>query len=315
MTKRLKQDIDIYLNVIGKSGGGIKMEDLPLLVNIEYKNLIEKGKMRKYKYSKVAADIRKIEELIESGRIKEFKIYISQIKNKYGKPDNYKYITLTKAGWYKFQGESRPELQIGNKGTQNLIKFNALKHIVLKDKYNTHLAFKESILKDYKYIEQVYIKKKYGSHMKGRVEVDEFLKKDNFFIGDIKILGEEKIYNVKMLYIQPTFGRKNFCESIDKVLGIFEREQSLEKINKHYKIEIEIDIITNSPILVVDMFNFFNKYKREYAYYSMYSQKSINNENIGNSKDGSKLGHYKSAKIIKYFNFYTVNNDYTLSSY
>ena len=42
MTKRLKQDIDIYLNVIGKSGGGIKMEDLPLLVNIEYKNLIEK---------------------------------------------------------------------------------------------------------------------------------------------------------------------------------------------------------------------------------------------------------------------------------
>ena len=114
---------------------------------------------------------------------------------------------------------------------------------------------------------------------------------------------------MKILYIRPRFGKKHFCQSIDKVLSIFEREKSLGNINKDYKIEIEVDVINKIPILVPDMVEFFDKYKREYAYYSAYSQSGNDGE------DRSKLGAYRNDKTIKCFNFYTVTNDYELNLY
>ena len=309
MNKRLMKDFNVYLNVIGKCGGGIKMEDLPFLINLEYKDLIEKEEMKEYKYGKVTADIRAIEKLIEEGKVKEIETYISEVKNNYGKPSNNKYITLTPRGWYKFEDKSRGEIKIESNSTQDRIKFNALKKIVLKDKYNTHLDFKEELLKGYKYLQQVYADERFAPHMKGKVEVDKFLEKDDFLIGDRKLLEEQKVYFVKILYIRPRFGKKHFCQTIDKVLSIFEREKSLGNINKDYKIEIEVDVINKIPILVPDMVEFFDKYKREYAYYSAYSQSGNNGE------DRSKLGAYRNDKTIKCFNFYTVTNDYELNLY
>lgn len=309
MNKRLKRDYERYLNIIYKCGGAVRMNSLPFLLNKEYQELIDKEELKEYNYDKVAADIRAIEKLIDECKVNEVTTYISNVKNQHGKPNNYKYIVLTHNGWYKFEKKSRSEIAIGS-STQARLKLNAFKNIINKKVVEKHEHYVQEILKDYKYIEQVYTNENNGSHMLGKVEVDKFLDTDSVLIEDIRSIEEEKIYYIKVMYLRTNYTNLHFCKTVDKLLGVFEREKSLDKIGKDFKIQIEIDILTSLPLIPKKMIKFFNKYKREYAYYSAYHIKDA-----GRDFDDKKLSSYKSHKIIKRFNFIKIEDDYSLTSY
>lgn len=280
------------------------MGKLPLLLNKEYKELIDKKELKEFKYDKVAKDIRTIEKLIDKGEVKEITTYISNIKNRHGKPDNRKYIVLTHNGWYKFEKRSRTEIDIGSKATQSRIQLNAFRNIINKEVVNKHQAYVNSILKNYEYVEQVQ------SNRTNKVEIDKFLATNSVLIEDIRNIQEENICYIKLMYLRTNFTNLHFCKTVDKFLSIFEREKSLGNIPEDVKIQIEIDILTLSPLIPRKTIQFFNSYKREYNYYSAYHKKDI-----GKKFDESKLSSYLSNKIIKRLNFLKIEEDYSVTLY
>lgn len=315
LTDRQITDFKRYLNVIGKCGGCILMNDLPLLTNIEYKDLIENGEIKTFKYDKVARDIRMIEKLIEDEELNWFKTYVSYVKNEHGKPSNHKCITLTPEGWYVFMGvKNRPEIETIDESTLNKSKLNAFKNIINKEKRENHTKYTKMLLEDYQYKEQVYSKEKTpGEHIRGKVEVDKFLKDANVTIEKIEMQEENSILYIKLSYIRLSIFYKEFCDMIDKMLSVFERCKSLGEIPLNVKIEIEVDIINRVPLLPKKFFNYFNKYKRKYAYYALYHKKSI--DETHRKLDEALLGSYKTHNIIRRFNFMVISEEYNLELY
>lgn len=162
MNKRLKRDYERYLNIIYKCGGAVKMNDLDFLLNIEYKELIDKNELKEYKYDKVTRDIRLLEDLIDQEEINEIDIYTSTLITKHKKPENCKYIVLTSEGWYHFTQRGRPEVNIDNRSVKSNIKIQAFKNIVNKDK----------VINDSKYRD--YIKNKFTNYLNARLSYYEY---------------------------------------------------------------------------------------------------------------------------------------------
>ncbi len=313
INKRQQIDFERYFNVIHACGGAVMLEDLTFLMNEYYKEDIQSGNMKPYKYGKVARDVTQIEEL----ELEDFNIYKSTVKNKKtGKPVNNKFIVLSSSGWYKAEKVARGEVNIAKEDSPQKLKFNAFKGVLKRESKVQHELLIEKFLENYEYLEQVQVNDRTGKHLQGRVEIDKFLNNDDILIESVELIqgrdiNEKSTYRISIMYFSKNLVYKKLAVRMDEILAVMERAQHLGNIEPDAKLQLEFKCVNAIPCIVTRCLTSVKNYKRIYAFYA-----SIHKHRIkGSEFHENKLNHYFTQRILDHVKFYYIDDKYNLIEY